>query len=386
MLCITNATIITPARSISRGTVLIRDDVIEAVGTVSELPPPPGATVLDVSGHLVTPGFIDLQFNGAFGHDFTRNPASIWPVAANLPFYGVTAFLPTIISSPLSTVKRAQEVILQGPPDNFGGAMPLGLHVEGPFLNRGRKGAHNADYLRPPALEDIENWWPERGIRMVTIAPELLGALDVIATLAERHIIVAAGHSMATYDEARWGIVAGIRYATHLFNAMAPIHHRKPGLIGALLADERITIGLVNDGQHLHPSLVKLIWQMTGDARLNLVTDAMAALGMPSGTYKLGDYRVMVDNRRATLTDGTLAGSTLSLDSALRNLLNYTGCAQTEAFRTITTTPATLLGISHRKGQIAPGFDADLVILTPQLTVLKTIIGGRIVFPKAVGA
>jgi N-acetylglucosamine-6-phosphate deacetylase len=187
---------------------------------------------------------------------------------------------------------------------------------------------------------------------------------------------------LATLDEARNGITAGIRYATHLFNAMPSLHHRKPGLIGALLADERVTIGLIPDGLHVHPSLIKLIWHMTKDGRLNLVTDAMAALGQPPGTYYLGDYRVNVTESTATLEDETLAGCIISLDQALRNLINWTGCAPAEALQTITSTPATLLGLSDRKGQILPGYDADLVLLTPGFFVVATIVGGKLVFAQ----
>jgi N-acetylglucosamine-6-phosphate deacetylase len=380
MLAITNATIITPSRTIQRGTVLIRFGQIEAVDDWTNIAIPSGAGVLDVRGLLLAPGFIDLQFNGAFGHDLTHNPETLWRIAARLPQHGVTSFLPTIITSPLPNVQKAQEIWRKGPPKGYRGAQALGLHIEGPFLNPGKRGAHNPAYLRPPSVEDVADWSPETGVRLVTLAPELLAAVDVIATLTERGVVVSAGHSMATLDQARTGVMAGIRYATHLFNAMPELHHRKPGLIGALLADERVTIGLIPDGIHVHPSLIKLIWHMTGDDRLNLVTDAMAALGMAPGVYNLGDYKVTVSRKTATLSNGTLAGSILSMDQALRNLLNYTGCAQAEAVRTITTTPATVLGISDRKGQIAPGYDADVVLLTPDFRVMATVIDGRLAF------
>ncbi|UCG26477.1 MAG: N-acetylglucosamine-6-phosphate deacetylase [Chloroflexota bacterium] len=380
MLAIINATIITPARTIQRGTALVRFGQIEAVDESAEVTIPSGTSVLDASGLLLAPGFVDLQLNGAFGNDFTQNPYSLWRVAGLLPQYGITAFLPTIITSPLTTVRLAQEILYSGPPKGFNGSRPIGLHVEGPFLNPAKRGAHNPAYLRPPSVEEVANWSPESGVRLVTLAPELLGAMDVIGALTKRGVVVSAGHSMATYDEARTSVMAGISYATHLFNAMPELNHRKPGLIGAVLSDERVTIGLIADGVHVHPSLVKLIWHMTGSDRLNLVTDAMAALGMPPGDYTLGDYKVKVSGEKATLSNGTLAGSILSMDQALRNLLNLTGCSQAEALRTITTTPATLLGIGNRKGQVAPGFDADLVLLTPDFQVVATVIDGQIAY------
>ena len=340
MLAIANATIITPVRTIQRGTTLVRFGQIEAVAVATSVKIPSGSNVLDASGLLLAPGFIDLQFNGAFGHDLTHSPQSLWRVASQLPRHGVTSFLPTIITSPLSTVRLAQEIWHQGPPEGFNGSRAIGLHVEGPFLNPAKRGAHNPKYLRPPSVEEVAHWSPESGVRLVTLAPELLGAMDVIGALTKRGVVVSAGHSMATYEQARTSVMAGISYATHLFNAMPELHHRKPGLIGALLSDERVTIGLIADGVHVHPSLVKLIWHMTGSNRLNLVTDGMAALGMPPGDYGLGDYKVTVTGEKATLSNGTLAGSILSMDQALRNLLNYTGCSQAEAVRTITTTPA----------------------------------------------
>lgn len=362
------------------GNVLVDGGRIEAVGTGGQLQAPEGALIVDGRGLILVPGFIDLQFNGAFGHDFTHNPEMMWEVGEGLSQFGVTSFLPTIISSPLRTVRLAQSVWLEGPPADYKGALNLGLHLEGPFLNPAKRGAHNPAYLRPPTLQDVVSWTPEMGVRLVTLAPELLGAFELVAIFTERGVIAGAGHSLATLDEARNGITAGIRYATHLFNAMPPLHHRRPGLIGAVLADERVTIGLIPDGLHVHPSLIKLIWHMTHDGRLNLVTDAIAALGQPPGTYYLGDYKVLVSHDRATLEDETLAGCILSLDQALRNLINWTGCAPAEALQTVTTTPATLLGLSQRKGQILPGYDADLVLLTPAFNVAATIIAGRLVF------
>ncbi|NJN54054.1 MAG: amidohydrolase family protein, partial [Anaerolineae bacterium] len=191
-------------------------------------------------------------------------------------------------------------------------------------------------------------------------------------------IIVSAGHSMASFAEAKAGFDAGIRYGTHLFNAMPPLHHREPGLVGALLEDDRVTIGIIPDGIHVHPALVKLA-QQTASSRLNVVTDAMAALGMPPGDYDLGDFQVTVDATTCRLPDGTLAGSILGMDTAVRNLLNYTGCSLAEAVATVTSTPADLLRLAH-KGRIMPGADADLVLLTPDCHVAMTLVAGNVVY------
>ena len=376
MFAIRHATIITPAKTIEDGTVLIADGRITAVGS-AELEVPPTATVRNAAGLILSPGFIDLQVNGGFGLDFTADPATIWDVAAGLPRYGVTSFLPTVITSPPATGRAAQDVLRAGPPAGWVGARPLGLHLEGPFLNPGKKGAHNPAHLRLPTPEAVADWSPEEGVRLVTLAPELPGASEVIAALAGRGVVVSAGHSPATYDEAAAGFDAGARYATHLFNAMSTLHHREPGLVAAALADPRVTAGLIPDGLHVHPALVALVWRLLGPGRLNLVTDAMAAMGMSPGDYLLGDFSVTVDESSARLPDGTLAGCILSLDAILRAFIAFTGASLADALATVTTTPARLLGLGAELGSIAPGMAADLTLISPDLRIVETFIAGE---------
>lgn len=387
MRYIHGATLYAPETIIENAAVLIDGGRIVAVDAARALPCPAGAEVIDAAGLLLVPGFIEMQFNGGFGADFTDDPAAIWRVAEALPRYGVTGFLPTIITSPPEKVALGQRVVMEGrkggvTPPLQRGAEPLGLHVEGPFLNLKKKGAHNPAYLRLPSLEAAAGWSPETGVRLVSLAPELPGSLEVICALADRGVLVSAAHSMATYDEAVAGFDAGIRYGTHLFNAMPALGHRDPGLPGALLTDERTTVGIIADGIHTHPAIIKLVWQALGPARLNLVTDAMAALGMAPGDHLLGDFEVTVDGTSARLADGTLAGSILSLDQALRNLIAFTGCSLSEALATITTTPAKALGLAHERGRIAAGQIANLVLLTPDLHVQATIVQGEIVYQQ----
>jgi N-acetylglucosamine-6-phosphate deacetylase len=392
MLFVTNATIYTPTRRIDHAAVLIDGGRIAAVGPAKHIPCPSNAQVIDANGLLLTPGFIDLQFNGGFGSDFTADPTTVWSVAAQLPQYGVAAFLPTIITAPLEKSAAGRRIVTEvrpgggTPPLQRGanpqqrGATPLGLHIEGPFLNPAKKGAHNPSYLRAPSLEAVQDWSPQTGVRLVTLAPELPGALEVIEALSGRGVLVSAGHSMATYEQAVAGFDAGVRYGTHLFNAMPSLLHRDPGLPGALLTDERVTVGLIADGIHTHPAIVKLVWQVLGPRRLNLVTDAMAALGVPPGQHLLGDFLVTVDGETCRLADGTLAGSILSMDQALRNLLAWTGCTLEEALQTMTTTAARAIGLAHERGQIAPGYVADLVLLSPDLHVRGTVVDGVLVY------
>jgi len=390
--------IVTVQGIVSDYAVLVDSDRIAAAGLASQVPCPPGAQQLQAGGLLLAPGFIDLQINGTFGIDFTASPESIWQVAARLPQYGVTSFLPTIITSPLQTVDSAQKAVQSAPPD-FVGAWPLGLHLEGPFLNPARRGAHNPAYMRPPDLQVIGGWSPEAGVRLVTLAPELPGALDLVRALVARGIIVSAGHSMATLEQAKAGFDMGIAYGTHIFNAMPPLDHRQPGLVGALLADSRVVAGMIADGIHLHPDIVSLVWKAKGAAGTSLVTDAMASLGIddrrqttddrrqttddrqPSTrTFRLGDREVLTDGVSAWLHDGTLAGSVLSLDQAVRNLVAYAGCSPEEAIGTVTSVPAKLLGVESERGSIAPGMIADLVLLSHDLRVIVTVACGEVVY------
>jgi len=379
MLLIDNATLYTPTECFHPGRLLIEDGRILALGTPEHLTAPAETPTLDAHGLMVTPGWLELQINGGFGHDFTEAPATIWEVARHLPRYGVTAFLPTIVTSPLSQVETAMEAWHSGRPADFHGAEPLGWHVEGPFLNPGRKGAHNPAHLQLPSLGAVEGWQPANGVRLVTLAPELPGADAVIHYLVSTGVRVSAGHSLATYEQALHAFDLGVTYGTHLFNAMPPLEHRAPGLAGALLTHPDLTVGLIVDGIHVHPAMVALAWRAKGPNRLNLVTDAIAALGMPPGEYRLGDLEIRVDATSVRLPDGTLAGSLLSLDAAVRNLMAFTGCTLPEALCTVTTTPAAVLGLSDR-GRLAPGYRADLVLLSPQHEVVMTLIGGRPAF------
>ena len=379
MLFIHNVTLLTPRQQVEKAGLLVDRGRIVAIGPIESMPLPDDLDFVDGGGCFLAPGFLDLQVNGGFGVDFTADPSAIWAVGEQLPRYGVTAFLPTIITAPLAVSRAAQDVLMAGPPAGYRGAIPLGLHIEGPFLNPAKKGAHNPAHLRLPSPEAVADWSPETGVALVTLAPELPGALETIAALASRGVVVSSGHSTATYAQAQAGFAAGIRYGTHLFNAMPTLLHREPGLPAALLNAPHLTVGLIADNIHVHPELMRLVWQLLGPTRLNLVSDAMAALGMSPGQYILGDYAVTVTDTDARLADGTLAGVILPVDGCLRNLIRCTGCAVEDGLATVTTTPAALLN-QTRKGRLAPGMDADLVLLDGDLQVVKTWVGGELVF------
>jgi N-acetylglucosamine-6-phosphate deacetylase len=321
---------------------------------------------------------VDLQVNGAVGIDLTAEPAKLWDVAAALPAFGVTSFLPTIITAPRATVDRALEVLANGPPHGWRGARPIGLHLEGPMIAPARAGAHDPDHIRNPSAVDVAGWTRDGAVAMVTLAPELPGALAVIAALADRGVVVAAGHTDSTADQARSAVGAGLSAVTHLFNAMAPMHHRAPGLAGTALSDLGIVASVIADGVHVDPDVVLLAWRALGPARRILVSDAVAALGAPPGRYRLGGREIFSDGRCARTRTGDLAGGVIGLDACVRNVVAMTGCAPVDAVRAVTATPARLIGRSDL-GELCPGAAGDVVVLDGDLNVVATVVAGVLV-------
>lgn len=335
----------------------------------------PADTTIDAAGLTVAPGFIDVQVNGAYGHDFTTDPDSMWDAAARLPETGVTAFLPTLITAPDGAIPAAQAA-LRRRPDEFRGAEPLGLHLEGPMISYEKRGAHPDQYLADHV--SAHEWDPESGVTIVTLAPELPGAIEAIRTLVDRGVVVSLGHSNATADEAEAGADAGATFGTHLFNAMSLPTRSEPGLAGFLLTDRRLFFGLINDGVHVHRRLVQLMWAAAGD-RAILITDSMAAMGIGNGRYQLGSLDITVDGMVASRAGGGLAGSVLAMDQAIRNLVEFTGCSLDEAVATVTTRPAALMRLNDR-GSLQTGHRADVVLLDPDVRVVATVVAGQIVF------
>lgn len=329
---------------------------------------------------LLAPGFVDLQINGAFGDDFTDAPESIWAVGSRLCRFGVTAFLPTIITASEAKVDRAIAVFLAGPPSGYRGARALGLHLEGPFLNAAARGAHEARFLRTPDRPTAERWARSGAVRLVTLAPELPGALEVVDILKGPTLAVSAGHSRATAAEAVGAFDRGVSLVTHIFNAMPPLHHRAPGLAGAALADDRIAVGLIADRVHVDPMLIKTIWRAKGGDRVVLVTDAMAALGSAPGVYTLAGQEVRVDLESARLADGTLAGSILTLDQAVRNVRAITGLELADILPSASTVPAALIGAPN--DPFESGAQADFVLLDASGHVVETWVGGERTFSR----
>ncbi|MFA9445901.1 N-acetylglucosamine-6-phosphate deacetylase [Egicoccus sp. AB-alg6-2] len=370
------------------GDLVLRDGRIDAIRTdaVDELPvrsadaDDSSAVTVDVSGLLVAPGFVDLQVNGGHGIDLTselgERPDRLWELAARLPAQGVTAFVPTIVSSSSEAVAAALTALARRPADHVG-ATALGVHAEGPMLAPAKRGTHAPEALRPPDPSLIEGWSRDAGLVLVTVAPELPGACGIIAELVRRDVVVALGHTDATFEEATAGLEAGARAGTHLGNAMSGFTARQPGAIGALLADPDAVVGLIVDGVHLHPGTVAALWRLLGPRRIALVTDAIAAAGTDGGEAVLGGRTVTIADGVVRDEDGALAGSTVTMDRALRELVAATGADPFAALRAATATPAGLLG-ERRRGVLAVGGHGDVVVLTSDLEVVATFVAGRL--------
>lgn len=322
---------------------------------------------LDASGLTVVPGLIDLQVNGAFGHDFTDDPESIWEVGARLVAHGVTAFCPTIITAPHDRLVAAVEAISRRPA-GYVGAEPLGLHVEGPHIAPEKRGTHPLDLITPARDARVE----PNGVAIVTLAPESDGARDLIETLTKAGVVVSLGHSAAGAACARSALDAGATMGTHIFNAMPPIAAREPGLTGVLLTDPRAYVGLIADGHHHAEETIRLVWSAASD-RLIVVTDAIAALGMPDGAYRLGGVDVVVGQGIARNTEGALAGAVTPLPQALALLQDVTRAPFAEVVATATRNPARALGDDTR-GALGRG-RGDLTLLAGT-EVAATVVGG----------
>jgi N-acetylglucosamine-6-phosphate deacetylase len=337
------------------------------------------AQVVDATDCAVLPGFVDLQVNGAVGVDFTTQPERIGEVAAFLVQCGVTSFMPTVISTSASQMATAIAAINEWSRGAQPGARSLGIHLEGPFLNPQRCGAHPPQHLRPPSLADAEGWTRAAGVSMVTIAPELPQALHVIRQLIANGVSICAGHTEASVADMRAASIAGLRGVTHLFNAMSPMSARSPGPAGSTFADPALIAGVIVDGIHVDPLMVRLAWHALGPSRFALVSDAIAALGLPNGAYSIGDTHVVLDETGVRTSAGVLAGSVLHFDEAVRNLMAFTGCELAEASMSASATPARLAQRSDI-GRLAPGSAADPVVLDETHRVVVTVVGGHVAF------
>ena len=396
MLAFTAERLLTPAAAIEHPRLLVDEGRIAEVSPERSVALPGGVSVVDFGKGIIAPGYIDLHIHGSAGYDVMDDAAEALPAIERLlARHGVTSYFPTTVTAPmdetLRAIERLADAIEEGERnhdndeagrDNINNndgkrrARPLGIHLEGPFISHARRGVHpGQDLLAPtPALFE-KLWQASRGrIRMMTIAPELEGALEVITEAARRGVCVSLGHSDADFAATERAIDAGARHATHTFNAMRPLDHRSPGILGAVLTDPRISADIIADAVHIAPAIMKLFAQAKGPERTVLITDAISATGMPNGRYRLGSFEVDVCDGKCT-RDGRLAGSVLTLDRAVRNLAQFAEWDLAQAVGAASRNPARVAKIAN-KGVLAPGADADFVVLDSRGEVLRTFVGG----------
>lgn len=376
MKAIINAKIITPTGVVENGAVLF-DEHIRWVGTVRDCDQTKFNNIIDAQGLYVGPGLVDMHIHGVGGVDvMDATPDALLTMSTVLPQYGVTSFLPTIISAPWSSMSRALENIRAAQTVNLSGARVLGAHLEGPFLNPAWAGAHAKSALQLPDFSILQEFLDV--LRVVTLAPELAGGGQFIHSASKhQELVLAIGHSNVSFEQAQEAIERGIRHAVHIFNAMHPLHHREPGLVGAILAHQ-LSAELIADDIHVHPGLYKVLLQSLGVEKLILVSDAMRGTGLGEGRFELGGQEVTVANGAARLASGQLAGSILTLDQAVRNFRRSTDIGLPEVIALASQNPARLLGLSQ-KGSLQKGKDADIIVFDDDIRIAATFLGGNLV-------
>jgi N-acetylglucosamine-6-phosphate deacetylase len=363
--------------------VLVDDGRIASIAAREDGPIPAGARVFDFPGATLAPAFFDVHIHGAAGHDVMEaTPEALNAVENFLASRGTGSFLATTVTAPLDATLRAVEGLakLIARPNRNGSARILGIHLEGPFLSHAKRGVQPAEHLLAPSIATFDRLVDagQGNVRLITIAPELPGAEELTAHATKRGVRVSLGHSDAKAAETRAAIRAGAVSATHTFNAMRPLDHREPGILGTVLTDDSLYSELICDGIHSDPAIARLWWRAKGANRAILVTDAMSAAGMPDGEYQLGGFAVQVANGRA-MRDGVLAGSVLTLDRALANFVAFTGATVEHGLRLLTANPATMLGLGNEAGFAAPGQQANLVAVTSEGTLMSSLVNGAVV-------
>ena len=380
----TAARLFTPVEEISNPLLVVEDGQIVELSSRSARETA-GASVVDFGDAILAPGFFDIHMHGGGGVDVMQAaPAELPRLGEFLAKHGVTSYFATTVTAPLDATYKALDRLagaIEAPQMNGGGpaqARPLGIHLEGPFLSHKRRGVHPPELLVSPTLQIFDKLWQSaRGhLRMMTIAPEIPGAMEVIAEAARRKVCVSIGHSDAELPSAQQAVKAGARHATHTFNAMRPLDHRAPGILGEVLSNDAITADVIADGIHVSPEVVKVFLNAKGPDRAVLITDAISATGMPDGRYQLGPIEVEVKDGKCT-ANNSLAGSVLTMDRAVRNVTKFAQWSLRNAVRAATLNPAHAVGMADSRGILKPGSKADFTVLNSDGEVLKTIVAGR---------
>jgi N-acetylglucosamine-6-phosphate deacetylase len=361
--------------------VIIEDGKIDSITSRESAQLPAGARVLDYPGAILGPSFFDVHFHGAAGHDVMEaTPQALDTIGTFLASRGTSAYLATTVTAALDVTLRsldglANEIAKLPQP---GRARPLGIHLEGPFLSHAKRGVQPAEHLLAPDIATFDRLIDAAHghVRLMTLAPELPGAVELTAHATSRGVRVSLGHSNATAAETQAAISVGAISATHTFNAMRPLDHREPGILGTVLTNDNLYAELICDGIHTEPEIVRLWWRSKGPQRAILITDAMSAAGMPDGEYQLGGFNVHVQDGRATARN-VLAGSVLTLDRALFNFIRFTGASIEQALCLLSSNPAAMTGLAHRAGTLAPGKSANMTAIDSTGKLVASIIGGH---------
>jgi len=374
----------TPKEKLAPARVVIDGNRIVEVGPPARVALPTRMQRIDASAMVVMPGFIEPHIHGIAGVDVMDGTFNaLNTVSRALARHGTTSFLPTTVSSPSEILSSAIARIGESLHQTFDGARPLGIHLEGPFINVVKRGTHKPTNVAPADPELLRQWIAASGncIRLITIAPELPDSLSVAKLALSHDVRVAMGHSDATFEEATAAVGCSVNYAVHTFNAMRAFSHRDPGIVGAVLSDDRIFAEIIADGVHVSPSVVKFFARAKRADRILLVTDAISATDMPDGAHRLGPDTVTVTDGICRDESGRLAGSTLTQETALKNFIEWSGFPVEHAVQALTLNPANALGL-RGKGMIEPGADADITVLDANFRVMKTFVAGKLVYER----
>jgi len=384
MIAFTSKVLYTPLRRIDNAVVSVENGAVLSVTSRNEAQAPPTKAVTDFGDCAIVPGFFDVHIHGGVNCDVMRGTADeMERMETFLARHGVTSYFPTTVTASLEVTLSALERLagaIEGAEKNGSGrARPLGIHLEGPFLSHAKRGVHPPADLMSPTVDAFDKFWQAaRGhVRMMTIAPELDGATEVIGEASRRGVCISLGHSDADLEQTRRGVNAGGRHATHTFNAMRPLDHRAPGILGEVLTNKQLSADVIADGIHVDPIVVDLLFRAKGIENFVLITDAISATGMPDGRYELGTLEVELKDGRC-VRDGNLAGSALTMDRAVRNVMKFAGLDLQQAVRAASMNPVKVAGMP-KKGTIEPGTDADFVVLTPAGEVRATVVKGVLV-------
>ncbi len=368
------------------GSVTLQNGRIEQLRPKETSPgAPEHGLVLDAAGCTLLPGFVDVHVHGGDGFDtMDATPEALLGMARFFARHGVTAFCPTTITAPQEAIRRAvanvAQVLESTPEERWPGARILGVHLEGPYISPQYPGAQPAQFIREPDVAEFLELVAAGPVSLITLAPEQPGAEALIAAAQERGVGAVLGHTAASYDQAVAAIRQGASQATHTFNAMTGLHHRRPGTVGAVLSQDAIRAQLIADNIHVHPAVMDILGRCKGVEGTILITDAMRAAGLPPGQYDLGGQTVTVAEGACRLANGSLAGSILTMDRALANFLAATGWPLEQGWPVSSRTPARSLGLGREMGAVAPGYRADLVLLDEDLQAVATVVGGRLVY------